>query len=170
MNMRFFDITSCDVNNGEGVRVTLWVAGCAHHCQGCQNPHTWDFKGGRPFDKNAHDYLMSELAKPYIDGLTLSGGDPMYSLDDIVALSKEIKEKIPDKNIWLYTGFTFEEIQSSGMKKILPYVDVIVDGTYVEALRDVTLAFRGSSNQRVVRLKNGQELNGGKEKGTSTKK
>lgn len=156
--MRFCDITSCDVNNGEGVRVTLWVAGCAHRCPGCQNPQTWDFNGGRPFDKAAHDYLFAELDKPYIDGLTFSGGDPMYSLDDVVRLAREVKENMPGKNIWLYTGFTFEEIQSSGMKAILPYVDVIVDGPYVEALRDVTLAFRGSSNQRLVRLRDGSPI------------
>lgn len=89
---------------------------------------------------------------PYIDGLTLSGGDPLFSLDDIVDLSKEIKEKMPKKNIWLYTGFTIEQIRQSRMKAILPYVDVIVDGPYVESLRDVTLAFRGSRNQRIIRL------------------
>lgn len=150
--MRFHDITTCDVNNGEGFRVTLWVAGCSHHCPGCQNPQTWDFNGGRPFDKAAHDYLLSELAKPYIDGLTLSGGDPLFSLDDVVDLSKEIKEKMPQKNIWLYTGFTIEQIRQSQLKAILPYVDVIVDGPYVESLRDVTLAFRGSRNQRIIRL------------------
>lgn len=149
--MRFYDITTCDVNNGEGFRVTLWVAGCSHHCPGCQNPQTWDFNGGRPFDKAAHDYLLSELAKPYIDGLTLSGGDPLFSLDDVVDLSKEIKEKMPQKNIWLYTGFTIEQIRQSQLKAILPYVDVIVDGPYVESLRDVTLAFRGSRNQRIIR-------------------
>lgn len=151
--MRIHDITSCDVNNGEGFRVTLWVAGCTHHCKGCQNPQTWDFMGGKPFGKEAHDYLFAELGKSYIKGLTLSGGDPLCSPEDVTALAKEIKEKLPTKDIWLYTGFTFEQIQASPvMSKILPYVDVIVDGEYVEALRDVTLAFRGSSNQRIIRL------------------
>lgn len=151
--MRIHDITSCDVNNGEGFRVTLWVAGCTHHCHGCQNPQTWDFMGGKPFDKVAHDYLMAELAKPYIKGLTLSGGDPLCSAEDVTALAKEVKEKLPGKDIWLYTGFTYEQIQASPtMSKILPYVDVIIDGEYVEALRDVTLAFRGSSNQRLIRI------------------
>lgn len=150
--MRFHDITTCDVNNGEGIRVTLWVAGCDHHCPGCQNPETWDFKSGQPFDEEAHDYLLSELAKPYIDGLTLSGGDPLYSLDDLLPLLKEIKQKMPDKNVWLYTGFTMEQIEASRLRDILPYVDVVIDGPYVQALRDVTLAFRGSSNQRLIRL------------------
>lgn len=150
--MRFHDITSCDVNNGEGIRVTLWVAGCSHHCPGCQNPETWGFNSGREFDKEAHDYLFSELSKPYIDGLTLSGGDPLYSLDDLLPILKELKDKLPEKNVWLYTGFTMEQIEASRLKEILPYVDVIIDGPYVEALRDVTLAFRGSSNQRLIRL------------------
>lgn len=156
--MRIHDITSCDVNNGEGFRVTLWVAGCTHHCKGCQNPQTWDFMGGKPFDKEAHDYLFSELSKPYMQGLTLSGGDPLCSPEDVTALAKEVKEKLPAKDIWLYTGFTYEQIQASPvLSKILPYVDVIIDGEYVEALRDVTLAFRGSSNQRLIRLHNGKE-------------
>lgn len=140
------------MNNGEGIRVTLWVAGCSHNCVGCQNPETWDFDGGYPFDKEAHDFLFGELAKPYIDGLTLSGGDPLYSVDEVTNLSKEVKTIMPNKNIWLYTGFTWEQIKSSRLKMILPYIDVLVDGPYIEALRDVTLAFRGSSNQRLIRL------------------
>lgn len=151
--MRFHDITSCDVNNGEGFRVTLWVAGCTHHCKGCQNPQTWDFGGGKPFDKEAHDYLFAELAKPYIQGLTFSGGDPLCSPADVTQLAKEVKATLPDKDIWLYTGFTIEQIRASKvLSMILPYVDVIVDGEYVEALRDVTLAFRGSRNQKIIRL------------------
>lgn len=155
--MRFHDITTCDVNNGKGFRVTLWVAGCSHHCKGCQNPETWDFKGGKPFDDIAHEYLFSELAKPYIQGLTFSGGDPLCSPVDITALAKEVKDKLPNKDIWLYTGFKFEDIEASAtLSKILPFVDVIVDGEYVEALRDVTLAFRGSRNQRIITLKDGK--------------
>ncbi|EGN57828.1 anaerobic ribonucleoside-triphosphate reductase-activating protein [Hallella multisaccharivorax DSM 17128] len=155
--MRIFDITSCDVNNGEGLRVTLWVAGCSHHCKGCQNPQTWDFQGGRRFDQSAHDYLFSELSKPYIQGITFSGGDPLCSPDDVAALAKEIKESMPGKDIWVYTGFTIEQIEADPkLRPILNYADVIVDGEYVEALRDVTLAFRGSRNQRVIRLKDGK--------------
>lgn len=101
--------------------------------------------------------MMGELAKPYIDGLTLSGGDPLYSLDDVLGLAREVKELMPEKTIWLYTGFTMEQIESSRLKSILPYLDVVVDGPYVESLRDVTLAFRGSSNQRIVRVSHGGE-------------
>lgn len=155
--MRIFDITSCDVNNGTGFRVTLWVAGCTHHCKGCQNAETWDFKGGQPFGSEAHDYLLSELAKPYIQGITFSGGDPLCSPDEVTALAKEIKEKLPEKDIWVYTGFTIEQIEADPkLSQILPYADVIVDGEYKEALRDVTLAFRGSRNQRILWLKNGK--------------
>lgn len=157
--MRFHDITTCDVNNGEGFRVTLWVSGCTHHCQGCQNPETWDFKGGQPFGKEAHDYLFSELSKPYIQGVTFSGGDPLCSAGEVTALAKEIKEKLPGKDIWLYTGFTIEQIEANDkLKQILPYVDVIVDGEYVKALRDVTLAFRGSRNQLIISIKNGKTV------------
>ena len=152
--MRIFDITSCDVNNGDGFRVTLWVAGCTHHCKGCQNPETWDFKGGQPFGPEAHEYLFSELAKPYIQGITFSGGDPLCSPDEVTALAKEIKEKLPKKDIWVYTGYTIEQIEADPkLAQILPYADVIVDGEYVQALRDVTLAFRGSRNQRILDMK-----------------
>lgn len=95
---------------------------------------------------------MAELVRPYIDGLTLSGGDPLYSLDDVLELAKEVKGRMPGKTIWLYTGFTMEQIESSRMKSILPYVDVVVDGPYVESQRDLTLAFRGSRNQRIIRV------------------
>lgn len=155
--MRFHDITTCDVNNGDGFRVTLWVAGCTHHCKGCQNPETWDFKGGQPFGPEAHEYLFSELAKPYIQGITFSGGDPLCLPDEVTALAKEIKEKLPKKDIWVYTGYTIEQIEADPkLRQILPYADVIVDGEYVQALRDVTLAFRGSRNQRILWLKDGK--------------
>lgn len=154
--MRIHDITTCDVNNGEGFRVTLWVAGCSHHCHGCQNPETWDPCGGQPFGKEAHDYLFKELSKSYIQGLTLSGGDPLDSYDDILTLAREIKTEMPEKIIWVYTGYTMEQILVSSLKGILPYVDVIVDGPYIESERDVTLAFRGSRNQRIIRLRDGE--------------
>ena len=155
--MRFHDITTCDVNNGEGFRVTLWVAGCTHHCQGCQNPETWDFKGGQPFGKEAHDYLFSELSKPYIQGVTFSGGDPLCSAGEVTALAKEIKEKLPGKDIWLYTGFTIEQIEANDkLKQILPYVDVIVDGEYVKALSALTLAFRVSRSRPTMSVVQGK--------------
>lgn len=151
--MRYHDITTCDVNNGEGFRVTLWVAGCSHHCKGCQNPATWDFKGGKPFDETARAYLLEQLSKPYIQGLTFSGGDPLCSAGDVVSLAKEIKDILPDKDIWLYTGFTYAQIcATDSLAAILPYVDVIVDGEYEEDKRDISLPFRGSANQKIIRI------------------
>ena len=125
--LRFHNITSCDVNNGEGFRVTLWVAGCSHHCKGCQNEQTWSFCGGRPF---------TEVDKKYL-----------------LALTREVRSAFPAKDIWLYTGYTMEQIEGGRMAEILPLLDVVVDGPYIEAERDVTLAFRGSRNQRVIRIK-----------------
>lgn len=146
--MRYENITYPDVNNGNGCRVTLWVSGCTHHCKGCQNKQTWDFNSGNVFDGKAKKELIDILRLPYIRGLTLSGGDPLCSYEDVLSLVKEIKEFLPNKDIWLYTGFTFDTIKDT-MNEILNYVDVIVDGEFIENKRDVTLAFRGSSNQRI---------------------
>ena len=142
--MRYLDITSPDINNGLGCRVTLWTSGCSHHCPGCQNPETWSFESGKEWDQSAKSELLEKLSKPYIKGLTLSGGDPMYSEKDLIPVLKEIKEKFPEKDIWLYTGFELEQIKDH---EILNYIDVLVDGQYIENLRDISLAFRGSSNQ-----------------------
>lgn len=151
--LRFHNITSCDVNNGEGFRVTLWVAGCSHHCKGCQNEQTWSFTGGRPFTDADKQYLFSELSKSYVQGLTLSGGDPLDSFSDVIALVREVRDAFPAKDIWLYTGYTMEQIEDGNMAEILPLLDVVVDGPYIEEQRDVTLAFRGSRNQRIIKLK-----------------
>ena len=137
--------------NGEGLRVVLWVAGCNHRCPGCQNPQTWDVEGGIPFDETAKQELFAELEKPYIDGITFSGGDPVHPCNrqSIYELAREIKEKYPKKTIWVYTGYTYEQIQEINLIK---YIDVLVDGPYVESLRDLSLEYRGSSNQRVIRF------------------
>lgn len=145
--MRFWSISYPDLNNGLGCRVTLWVAGCSHHCKGCQNRQTWDFESGRLFTKTDKDNLFKVLEKPYIKGITLSGGDPMDNFHEILELSKEIKEKFPTKDIWLYTGYTLDELKNSFRKDILPLVDVIVDGRFELDKRDVSLKFRGSANQ-----------------------
>lgn len=157
--MRYHDITKDDMLNGDGLRVVLWVAGCGHHCKGCQNPITWDPNGGIPFDEAAKRELFEQIEKDYISGVTFSGGDPMYTTNEpeITALAKEIKEKYPDKNIWLYTGYRWEEICSH---EIIDYIDVIVDGRFILEQRDVTLPWRGSPNQRVI------DVNKTREKGT----
>lgn len=157
-NMRVVNITSPDVNNGEGFRTTLWVAGCNHHCRGCHNPDTWEYKQGKALRDVSKD-LYDKLDKSYISGLTLSGGDPLdqskVSLIELYLLLKRIRKKFPNKNIWIYSGYTYEEILKDKFKKlVLSQCDVLVDGPYRYALRDTSLAFRGSSNQRIIHLNN----------------
>lgn len=151
--MRFHNITYPDVNNGEGCRVTLWVAGCTHHCKGCHNPQTWSFKSGREFTEDIKNKLYNVLKLPYIKGITLSGGDPLDSFDDIFELVKDIKNSFNNKDIWLFSGYTLEDIQNSDKNIILEYIDVLVDGEFKEDLKDLSLKFRGSSNQRITNIK-----------------
>jgi anaerobic ribonucleoside-triphosphate reductase activating protein len=146
--MNIVDITHPDVNNGLGCRITVWVSGCVHHCKGCHNPETWDFKYGRAFTDDDKKKIFEVLYKPYIKGITFSGGDPLCSYTDVLSLAREIKEKYPDKDIWVYTGFSFEYVREH-MSEILDYVDYIVDGKFKIEERDVSLAFRGSKNQRI---------------------
>lgn len=135
--------------NGDGLRVVLWVAGCSHCCKGCQNPLTWDPDGGLLFDEKAKEEIMEQLDKNYISGLTFSGGDPLHSANriDVRNLAQEIKEKYPDKTIWLYTGYRWESIFHY---PIMKYLDVVVDGEFVQELKDNTLRWKGSSNQKVI--------------------
>lgn len=147
--MNYHNITHCDMLNGSGIRVTLWVAGCEHRCKNCQNPFTWDVHGGIPFDKDAYYEICTDLKQDYCAGLTLSGGDPMHTdnREVILQLCRNIKIQFPTKTIWMYTGYTFEEIKNS---PILQYIDVLVDGEYMEELRDVEAQWVGSTNQRVI--------------------
>lgn len=153
--MRYHNITTDDMLNGDGLRTVLWVAGCDHHCKGCHNPITWDVDGGIPFDEAAEDELFQKLEPDYISGVTFSGGDPLHpkNRDEIARLCGKFRERFPEKDIWLYTGYTFEEIES-GFPEIIPLVDVIVDGEFVEAERDPKLHWCGSANQRVIDVKN----------------
>ena len=147
--MRYHNITKDDVLNGEGLRTVLWVAGCNHNCKGCHNPITWDIRGGIPFDEAAKEELFEQLEKPYISGVTLSGGDPLHpaNREDIGALIDEICSRFPNKTIWLYTGYDWEAVCDL---PLIRKVDVVVDGEFVEALKDAKLHWRGSSNQRVI--------------------
>ena len=156
--MKILNITSPDVNNGTGFRVTLWVAGCSHHCRGCHNPESWDYNQGKSLREVRKD-LFDKLDKSYIQGLTLSGGEPLAqsrkSLLELYFLLRRIKKKFPNKDIWIYSGYTHEEILQDKFKKlVLSQCDVLVDGLYRYALRDTSLPFRGSSNQRIIYLKN----------------
>lgn len=152
--MNYHNITKEDMNNGDGIRVVLWVAGCDHHCKGCQNRQTWDYNSGIKFDDEAKKELIEALSKPYIKGLTLSGGDPLCAADnDFFFFLCNLKKQFPNKDIWLYSGYTIEEILKSDnvlKSNILLLCDVLVDGRYIEEKRDVTLKWRGSSNQRVI--------------------
>lgn len=149
--MNYHNITHDDMLNGDGLRVVLWVAGCTHHCKNCQNPETWDINGGIPFDKEAKEEIFDELKKPYISGITFSGGDPLHPKHrkQVLELAKEIKEKFPTKTVWCYTGFLYEEVKDI---ENLKYIDVLVDGEFKEELKDVNLPWVGSSNQRIIRF------------------
>lgn len=147
--MNYLTITHNDMLNGDGLRVVLWVSGCSLHCEDCQNKYSWDFNEGVLFDERAKGEIFSELKKDYISGITITGGHPLeeQNIKEIEQLCKEIKQNFPKKTIWLYTGFTFEEIKDY---PILQYIDILVDGRYDKNLRDITLKWRGSSNQRVI--------------------
>ena len=151
--MNCMQIDKASISNGTGVRVVLWCAGCTRKCHGCFNPETWDFNAGKVFDDKAKQFLFEQLSKPYIKGLTLSGGHPLEkpNRDTIYCLLKEVKEKFPLKDIWMYTGYKWEDIQNiREIQRILTLVDVLVDGPYIDEQRDITLAFRGSKNQRII--------------------
>ena len=161
--MNYLKITKDDIANGLGLRVTLWISGCSLKCKNCQNPQTWDKNNGVLFDKFAKEEIFKELNKPYIAGITLSGGHPLedYNLLDVLDLLKVIKIKFPQKNIWLYTGYTWEyifpEVVTDELnvnriyrQEIVRLCDVLVDGSYIDEERDITLKWRGSKNQRVI--------------------
>lgn len=142
--------------DGEGLRNTIFVSGCKHYCKGCHNKETWDFFYGEEFTLEKQLTFIKKCEENILlDGITISGGDPFYSIKDVVEFVKLFKKKLPYMSIWIYSGFTYEEILSDPQKKeLLNLCDVLVDGLYVEELRDITLNFRGSSNQRIIILNN----------------
>lgn len=154
--MRISGLSYPDVNNGLGCRLTIWVQGCSHHCKGCHNRSTWDFNGGTILDGDILNEIDNVLKKPYIKGVTFSGGDPMDSFEDVLNLCKDIKENYPQKDIWVYTGYKKEELESDERKEIFNYIDYLVDGEFEEDKVDVSLPFRGSSNQIIWNIKNGK--------------
>ena len=174
--MNYHNITYPDMNNGDGLRVVLWLSGCSHHCYNCQNPQTWDVNSGIPFDKSAKEELFRELDKDYISGLTLSGGDPLHeaNLDGVLDLVNEIRLSFPNKSIWIYSGYTWNQVMCPVItddfnpsrdellrkrKEIVKQCDVMVDGRYIDSQRDITLKWRGSKNQRVIDVKKSLEQN-----------
>ncbi len=160
--MNYADIKRIDVANGPGVRVSLFVSGCSHHCKECFNQETWDFEYGSLFDEKAEDEIIDYLKPDYIKGLTLLGGDPMEKANQeaLIPLLEKVKNKYPDKSIWCYTGYDFEDDIKKNMlknwevtQKFMSYIDVLVDGEFKIDLKDLNLVFRGSSNQRIIMVK-----------------
>ena len=156
--MKYASITTPDVNNGLGCRVTLWVSGCTHHCKQCHNRKTWSFNSGRTYNEKVEEVLFNEIDKPYIKGLTLSGGDPLDSPEGIYEMLLRFRERFGDtKDVWIYTGYTYEYCKEH-FSEILELADILVDGMYDCTKRDTSLAFRGSSNQRILDLKTGEDI------------
>lgn len=155
--MNYASIKACDVANGTGVRVSLFVSGCNHHCEGCFNREAWDFNYGESFDEDKLKEILDYLAPSYISGLSLLGGEPLEPRNqkEVLKVVKKVKELYPNKTIWCYSGFTFEELlemmkECAILKELLENIDVLVEGRFVLALKQVGLKFRGSSNQRIL--------------------
>ena len=157
--MHYSTIKDCDIANGIGVRITLFVSGCTNHCKNCFQPQTWDFDFGEPFTEETEEKLLEMLKPDYINGLTLLRGEPMEPQNQraLVPFLKRVREAYPNKNIWCFTGFTYEILKTDGSHprcevtdEMLSLIDVLVDGRYVDELKDLTLQFRGSSNQRLI--------------------
>ena len=160
--MNYADIKVADVANGLGVRVSLFVSGCNHHCKGCFNEEAWDFNFGKKFTEKTIEEIINDLDNPYISGLSILGGEPLEyeNQKGILPLVKKVKEIYPDKNIWCYTGFTFDKDVIGGMcnkwketKELISYIDVVVDGKFEEDKKSLSIKFRGSTNQRIIDVK-----------------
>ena len=160
--MNYLQYYPIDVVNGVGTRCTLFVSGCEHFCKGCHNSSSWDAAGGHPFTTEMEDLIIKDLGDTRIhrDGLSLSGGDPLFpgNIDAILKLVQRVKAEYPDKDIWLWTGYTLETLTDC-QREIMDYVDVLIDGKFELDKRDLSLAWRGSSNQRVIHLKNPDNVN-----------
>ena len=157
--MYYGEIKKNDLANGEGVRVTLFVSGCTNCCKGCFQPETWDFNYGKPFTEETENEVIKALEPSYINGLTLLGGDPFEPRNqrDLLPFVKRVRATYPNKTIWAFSGFTYEELKKDGSysrcdetDELLELIDILVDGRFVEELKDISLVFRGSSNQRII--------------------
>lgn len=163
--MNYATIKTHDVANGPGVRVSLFVSGCTHQCKNCFNKETWDFAYGEPFDEKTENIILDALNHSYIAGFSLLGGEPMHpdNQDAVLGIAKKVKEKYPEKDIWCYTGYNYEELiegkvgDKETANELLSYIDILVDGRFVEELKNPGLQFRGSSNQRVIDVKKSLE-------------
>ena len=160
--MNYHNIKTDDMLNGDGLRVTCWVSGCNMGCFNCYNPQTWDFNSGIPFTEETMQELLYDLSKPYIKGCTLSGGHPLdpHNAPKVLEIVKRVKMVFPNKDIWIYSGYIWEDIiKDKTLREILKYTDILVDGAYIDELRDISLPFRGSSNQRIIDVPKSLEQN-----------
>lgn len=165
--MHYGELKKCDIANGTGVRVTLFVSGCTNRCEGCFQPQTWDFCYGKPFTADTEAEIFAELDKSYVDGLTLLGGEPFEPKNQptLTALLRRVKAQYPDKTVWCFTGFRLgEELLAEGSyprteytDEMLSYIDILVDGRFVLAQKDISLQFRGSRNQRIIDMNRTRE-------------
>ena len=160
--MNYATIKNWDIANGPGVRVSLFVSGCTHRCKGCFNQEAWDFQYGDPFTQETIDQILDMLAPSYVSGLTVLGGEPLEQDNQIAVLDllRQVKNKYPDKSIWFFSGYVFDKhimpckfVCSEITKELLSYIDVIVDGPFIEEKKNLMLRFRGSSNQRIIDVK-----------------
>lgn len=152
--MRYASIRSMDISNGEGVGISLFVQGCHSHCKNCFNPDTWDFNGGKEWTEEIEHNFFKLASKPYIKRISILGGEPLCNenINDITILIKKIKKIFPNKKIWLWSGYDFQSYISN--LEIIQYLDYIIDGNYIDELRDISLIFRGSSNQQIWKKEN----------------
>lgn len=161
--MHVGEVMTADVANGEGMRVSVFVSGCRNHCKGCFQPQTWDFNYGREYTPEIEQFIIDELSKSYYDGITILGGDPMEpeNQEPVLRLLRRIKKELPDKNVWAYTGYVYDRDLVPGGKRfvdgvtreLLESIDILIDGRFVEELKNLMLNFRGSSNQRIIKMK-----------------
>ena len=155
--MNYCGLNRNDIANGDGVRVSLFVSGCRNHCIGCHNPEAWDFDYGWPFTKETEDEIIEALRPSWIQGFSVLGGEPCEEENEkvLLPLLRRIKRESPNSDTWLYTGYNYEQLEG---REILCYVDVLVDGPFLLEQKDISLAFRGSRNQRILRLKGGKPI------------
>ena len=161
--MHVGEVMTADVANGEGMRVSVFVSGCRNHCKGCFQPQTWDFNYGREYTPEIEQFIIDELSKSYYDGITILGGDPMEpeNQEPVLRLLRRIKKELPDKNVWAYTGYVYDRDLVPGGKRfvdgvtreLLESLDILIDGRFVEELKNLMLNFRGSGNQRIIKMK-----------------
>lgn len=169
-DLHIIAVTGPDINNGPGFRVTIWVSGCTHACPGCQNKHTWKYAKGHKLDDMVpytnityKDKILNLIGDEHIDGVTISGGDPLdqsvQALEELAKFLSNIKKRYPKKSIWLYTGYFIEDLKNYPHKEVIKNCDVIIDGPYVKEKRNITIPFRGSTNQRIIDVKKSFEEN-----------